>query len=255
MRGQIRPGVSPRLRVSRGSHLVLPPGVVPIQEAFLIPKTQDGRLLFVLPWLEGTTLIGTTDEEAPAPDWNPPVPEAEEAYLRSYVHKYFAVNADFPVQARFAGFRPLVAASARSTARLARSHVVEVWPQQRTLHLLGGKWTTFRKMGEDALQPIAQVLRESLSAGEKITDIRPDLRELERWKAQYPTPLQEGEPYVEGEVLFWRSLGWAQVPEDLVEGRWQLHLLDAERARRLRAVLSRRWGDWAHLPKAPSARP
>lgn len=254
LRRQIRPGVPPRLRVSRGSHLVLSGTLLPIREGFLVPKTDDGRVLFVLPWMEGTVLVGTTDEEASAPVWNAPVPEAEEAYLRSYLHRYFALEAGFPVQARFAGFRPLVAASAQKTARLARSHVVELWPAERTLHLLGGKWTTFRKMGEDALQAIARALGQNLPVGEPVVEVRPDAQELENWKSQYPTPIVEEEPYVEGEVLFWRSLGWAEVPEDLVEGRWQLHLIDEERARRLREALERRWSEWAYLPKSPSPR-
>lgn len=254
LRQQIRPGVPARLRVSRGSHLVLSAELLPAREGFLIPKTHDGRVLFVLPWLENTVLVGTTDEEASALEWNALVPEAEEAYLRSYLQKYFTVEEGFPVQARFAGFRPLVAAAAQPTARLARSHVIELWAQQRTLHLLGGKWTTYRKMGEDALRQIMQALGLPFRAGEVVTDIRPDWSELEQWKARYPAPLTEGEPYVEGEVLFWRSLGWVQVPEDIVEGRWQLHLIDSARAQRVRAVLERRWKDWAHVPESPSAR-
>ncbi|MCX7606060.1 MAG: FAD-dependent oxidoreductase [Bacteroidia bacterium] len=243
LRRKVRPDAVPRLRVSRGSHLVLPAEFLPIQEGFLIPKTEDGRLLFILPWLESTVLVGTTDVEVAQPEWTPSVPAAEEEYLLTYLRRYFKVEDPFPVKARFAGFRPLVAESSRSTARLARSHIVEVWPQQRFLSLMGGKWTTFRKMGEDAVAAIAQAVSISLPAGDKVESIEPDLSELEELRKIYSLPLLSDEAFCEGEVRFWKRVGWALYPGDIVEGRWQLHLIDQVRAERLKAVLGERWSE------------
>ncbi|GIV26102.1 MAG: hypothetical protein KatS3mg026_1794 [Bacteroidia bacterium] len=133
VRRLIRPEAPARLRLSRGSHLVVPRSALPIQAGFLIPRTEDGRLLFVLPWKDETVLVGTTEVEEGQPTWKVPVSEEEEAYLRAYVAQYFEVEEPLPVQARFAGYRPLVRAGRGPSARLARSHVVEVWPQLRTV--------------------------------------------------------------------------------------------------------------------------
>lgn len=242
LRKQLRPHVKPRLRVSRGSHLVLQ-GLPPLRMGFLIPRTEDGRLIFVLPWKEGTWLVGTTDEEASAPEWKPSVPAGEEIYLRNYFSRYFTGEGE--VVAKFAGYRPLVAAdSEASTARLARNHVIEVWKRERTIHLMGGKWTTFRSMGEDVIKALYRVfLQKEPPAGEPIHRVVPDLRELETLRATYPLPIVEGEPFTEGEVRFWRRFAWAQTPEDIVEGRWQLHLINAKRAEKLRRALAARWDE------------
>lgn len=241
VRRLIRPEVSARLRLSRGSHLVVPRSALPIQAGFLIPHTADGRLLFVLPWKEDTVLVGTTEVEEGQPDWKVSVAAEEEAYLRSYVARYFEVAEPLPVQARFAGYRPLVSAGRGPSARLARSHVVEVWPRMYIVNLLGGKWTTFRAMGEDTVQAIASALGQSLPPGEPVGRIVPDLSGLEALCRAYPQPVVPGETFCEGEVRFWRRLGWAQYPEDVVEGRWQLHLIDERRAQRAIAILKTRW--------------
>lgn len=243
LRKLVRPQAPSRLRLSRGSHLVLSRQHLPIREGFLIPRTEDGRLLFVLPWLEDTVLVGTTDVEASEPMWNASVPEEEENYLRSYLHQYFEMEEDFPVQARFAGFRPLVAEGNSPTARLARSHVVEIWPEERFLSLMGGKWTTFRAMGEDAVQAIAQALNLPLPPAEPLSSVEPDLTELETYRRTYPTPAVPGESFCEGEVRYWRRLGWAHRPEDIVEGRWQLSLIDQARAQRAIQALRKKWSD------------
>jgi len=241
LRRLVQPGVPARLRLSRGSHLVVPRSALPIEAGFLIPRTEDGRLLFVLPWKEDTVLVGTTEVEEGQPAWKVPVSAAEEAYLRAYVARYFEVSEPLPVQARFAGYRPLVAAGRGPSARLARRHVIEVWPHLRFVSLLGGKWTTFRAMGEDTLQALASAAGWVLPPGEPVECIVPDLSELEALCRAYPQPAVPGEAFCEGEVRFWRRLGWAQSPQDVVEGRWQLHLIDEQRAQRAIAALQARW--------------
>lgn len=240
LRRKLQPQVKPRLRISRGSHLVLR-GLFSLSTGFLIPRTADGRVIFVLPWKENTWLLGTTDEEASQPEWNPAVPPAEEAYLLEYFRKYFTQEGE--VSARFAGYRPLVAADAHgATARLARNHVIEVWKEERTINLLGGKWTTFRAMGEDVLKALYRyMLGEPMPEGEKVEKIVPDFSEKEALEAQYPQPILPDQPFTEGEVRFWRRLGWAYHPVDIVEGRWQLHLIDQERATRLISALQMQW--------------
>ncbi|MCS6895018.1 MAG: FAD-dependent oxidoreductase [Bacteroidia bacterium] len=240
LRRKLRPEVPSRIRVSRGSHLVLA-NLPELKAGFLIPRTADGRVLFILPWENHTWLVGTTDEEADAPTWDAEVPPREEEYLLTHLRRYFDVEGE--VVARFAGFRPLVAADAQvSTARLARNHVIEVWREHKVIHLMGGKWTTFRAMGEDTMRAIYRhFLNLPMSEGMEVSQIVPDLSELERLKLEYPSPILPGEPYLEGEVIFWKRMGWAHTPDDIVKGRWQLHLINEKRAQRLKAALSEKW--------------
>ncbi len=240
LRRKVRPGAGARLRLSRGSHLVLSGDSLSIKMGFLIPKTRDGRLIFVLPWLEGTVLVGTTEEEVSAPIWPAQVSEAEEEFLRQHLRQYFDVE-HVKVQARFAGYRPLVARKAGSTARLARTHVVEVWPEERFISLMGGKWTTYRQMGEDAIAAIAQIAGRKLEAGEEVHSVVPDWDELEKYRRENPQPLTPDLPYTWGEVRFWEDLGWAQEVEDLVAGRWLLPFYDERKAIQVREILAREW--------------
>jgi glycerol-3-phosphate dehydrogenase len=241
IRAMVRPNATPRLRLSRGSHWVLPRRALPLEAGFLVPRTEDGRLLFVLPWLEDTVLVGTTDVEASKPAWPARVSDEEEAFLDAHLRKYFDLRGERKVLARFAGYRPLVAQKVGSTARLARSHVVEVWPEARFVSLMGGKWTTFRKMGEDALGQLTKACRVSLPAGEVVDSIVPDWTLLEKCRSAYPEPIVSGLPYTWGEVVFWQELGWAQEPEDLVSGRWLLPYIDEEKAAIVRKALTVKW--------------
>ncbi len=240
LRQKARPHAAPRLRLSRGSHLVLSGHSLPIEIGFLIPKTQDGRLIFVLPWIEGTVLLGTTDEEVSDAVWPARVSEAEEEFLIAHLREYFAVE-KVTVQARFAGYRPLVAQKSGSTAKLARTHVVEVWPKERFVSLMGGKWTTYRQMGEDAIAAVAQMAGHKLEPGEEVLSVVPDWSELEKYRQENPQPLIPGLPYSWGEVRFWQDLGWAQDPEDLVAGRWLLPFYDEAKAAQVRQALAYAW--------------
>ena len=240
LRRKVRSGAGVRLRLSRGSHLVLSGDSLPIEMGFLIPETRDGRVLFILPWLEGTVLLGTTEEEVSDPVWPARVSEAEEEFLLSHLRQYFDVK-QVKVQARFAGYRPLVARKASPTAKLARTHVVEVWPNERLVSLMGGKWTTYRQMGEDAVAAIAQMSGRRLGTGDEVLSVVPDWAELEKYRQENPQPLVPGLPYTWGEVRFWQKLGWAQDVEDLVAGRWLLPFYDEAKAIQVRKVLIQEW--------------
>ncbi|MDW8134650.1 MAG: FAD-dependent oxidoreductase [Bacteroidia bacterium] len=241
LRQKVRRGVAPRLRLSRGSHLVIPSSALPIREGFLIPRTKDGRVLFALPWLEDTLLVGTTDVEVAEIAREVTVPPEDEEYLLLHLNEYFRISPKVEVQARFAGLRALVAERKGSTAKISRRHVIEVWKPERFLSVLGGKWTTFRKIGEDAIQAIAYTLGIKLPSLEMVETIEPNLSELEKLKAAYPNPIVRGEPFVEGEVRFWIKRGMAKKPADVVDGRWQMSFIDQSRAEKLKRALEQRW--------------
>ena len=144
------PGAAPLLRVSSGSHIALPGRFAPADTGITIPKTEDGRVLFILPWLGGC-LVGTTDE--PALPCDHPAPSAGDIdYLLRHLKRYFNLAVQrSDIKASWSGLRPLVQDIAASdTARLARDHVVSASPSG-LITIVGGKWTTYRKMALDTV--------------------------------------------------------------------------------------------------------
>lgn len=144
------PTAPPLLKLSSGIHIVLDKRFAPPDTGLMIPSTEDGRVLFVLPW-EGHALVGTTDEAAEISEHPRPQPE-EIAYLLRHLGKYFDIQVSAAdVKAVWSGFRPLVlAADAGNTARLPRDHFLQASPSG-LLTITGGKWTTYREMAEDAV--------------------------------------------------------------------------------------------------------
>ena len=122
------PDAPAMLSASSGAHIILDERFSPPATGLLIPQTEDGRVLFLLPWL-GHTLIGTTDHPAPITP-NPEATEEDIAYILRHVHRYFSLpvsRAD--VKASWSGLRPLVSdPSASDTARLSRDHVINISP-------------------------------------------------------------------------------------------------------------------------------
>lgn len=144
------PAAKPLLKVSSGIHIVLDQRFAPPDTGLMIPSTEDGRVLFVLPW-QGHALVGTTDEPAEVDEH--PRPRAEEvAYLLRHLRNYFDLQVDqTDIKAVWSGLRPLVfAAEAGNTARLARDHFIQS-SASGLLTITGGKWTTYREMAEDTV--------------------------------------------------------------------------------------------------------
>lgn len=140
-----------RLRLSKGVHLLLSVEGIQSEAGLLIPKTEDGRVIFAIPWL-GRLLVGTTEDEAQLTDEMVATPE-EIAYLLKYVKRYLNVNfSPMDVLSAFAGMRPLLKSKdAVNPSKLVRDHEVEVDEISGLVSVLGGKWTTYRAMAEDGI--------------------------------------------------------------------------------------------------------
>src|SRR6202030_1027761 len=151
IRAMANPAAKPRIRLSKGVHIVLPAEVLSSDDAMLIPKTDDGRVLFAIPW-KGRLLVGTTEQEVAAGD-ELFLTREEVEYLLRHLNRYLAA----PVKASqvvggFAGARPLLSAGdSRDTKKLARDHEVELDSQSGLISILGGKWTTYRAMAQDTI--------------------------------------------------------------------------------------------------------
>ncbi|MDX2494517.1 MAG: FAD-dependent oxidoreductase, partial [Desulfuromusa sp.] len=144
------PEVSKIITSSTGIHIILDKRFAPPDTGLMIPETEDGRVLFVLPW-EGHALVGTTDEPAEVTEHPQPL-EAEIDYLLRHVTRYFNLQVSkADVKAVWSGLRPLVSdPKAADTAKLARDHVIED-SDAGLLTIAGGKWTTYRKMALDTV--------------------------------------------------------------------------------------------------------
>jgi glycerol-3-phosphate dehydrogenase len=165
IRNLATPGIPTRMRLSKGAHLVLPLEVFPTRDALLIPKTDDGRVLFAVPWFD-RLLIGTTEQEVTIHD-ELYLSKVDVEYLLHHINRYFAatIRAE-QIVSGFAGARPLVSAGgSRDTKKLARDHEVEVEVRSGLISIMGGKWTTHRAMAEDTINAVQKSLGRSVTPG------------------------------------------------------------------------------------------
>ena len=141
---------------SQGVHLVVDRSFLPGTHALLVPKTQDGRVLFAVPWL-GKTILGTTD--TPRGDLaREPTPFAEEVqFILREAGRYLSrAPTRGDVRSVWVGLRPLVkppADDGENTKALSREHTVLV-SRSGLVTVTGGKWTTYRAMAEDVLDRV-----------------------------------------------------------------------------------------------------
>lgn len=144
---------------SRGSHIVLPGSFLPGTTGMMIPRTADGRVLFAIPWRDHL-MLGTTDVAANGATWNPQASDAEVEFIVDTARSYLqAPPSTGDVLATFAGLRPLfsprAARAARATKTISREHAIVV-EHENLITVVGGKWTTYRKMALDALDQAAR---------------------------------------------------------------------------------------------------
>ncbi|MBX2890199.1 MAG: FAD-dependent oxidoreductase [Saprospiraceae bacterium] len=153
------PVLGSRIRPSKGVHLVLPRNVLSSDDALLIPKTPDGRVVFAIPF-EGQLLLGTTDDDYADLGKEPLLEASEVDFLLETLEPFLAEKVEkTQVKAGFGGLRPLLASPAKSgTKSLVRDHEVEHDPTSNLLSLLGGKWTTYRLMARDAVDRVCELL-------------------------------------------------------------------------------------------------
>src|ERR1035437_6216151 len=134
---------------SQGIHLVFDRSFLKGDTALMVPRTSDGRVLFVIPW-HGHAVAGTTDTPVDAPSLEPrPLEEEIEFVLETAARYLTRPPSRKDVLAVFAGLRPLVKGEGKTSA-LSRDHVIHV-DTSGLLTITGGKWTTYRHMAEDTV--------------------------------------------------------------------------------------------------------
>ena len=245
------PTVENTLRPSQGIHLVLDRSFLPGDSAIMIPKTDDGRVLFAIPW-HNRVVVGTTDEEVDSPSLEPTPMKKEVEYLLDHAGRYLTkVPQAEDVLSVFTGIRPLVTdpnkPSSGETSDISREHVLHV-SESGLVTISGGKWTTYRKMAEDTIDKAA--LLANLEARPSVTEHlsihgwhehpeqfgdlsyygsdAPALRELIRERPELGTQLDERLPIQAVQVVWAARHEMARTVEDVLSRRTRCLLLNAQ---------------------------
>jgi glycerol-3-phosphate dehydrogenase len=247
LRRMVDPGARELITPSQGVHLVLDGSFLPGDSAIMVPHTDDGRVLFAIPW-HGRTIVGTTDTPVAAASLEPrPLPE-EIDFLLTHASRYLTRHpAPADVLSVFAGIRPLVrTGGGDDTASLSRDHALLV-DSSGLVTIAGGKWTTYRRMGEDTVSAAAQVAglderpsvtgslhlhgwQEEGDPGDPRQVYGSDAAALELLIAENPDwrePLHQALPCCRGEVVWAVRHEWARTVEDVLSRRTRALLLDA----------------------------
>jgi len=219
---------------SQGIHLVIPQHLFPGTAAMMIPKTDDGRVLFAVPWM-GKVLLGTTDTAVDHPELEPRAMESEIEFVLSHINRYGTQQINrSDVASVYAGLRPLVTQQgAGGTAMLSRDHTLLVGASGM-ITITGGKWTTYRKMAQDAVDNAAFVgklpkqpcVTEHLSIG--FPESR--LEKMNEWIRENPALAEKIHPnyhYTRADVVYAMRHELANQLEDMLARRTRLLLLDA----------------------------
>ncbi len=241
------PGIA--VSPSQGIHLVVDQDFFPGHQALIIPKTDDGRVLFAVPW-QGKVILGTTDTPVTAITAEPMPMEAEIDFVISHFNRYCnkpITRAN--VLSVFAGLRPLVKSKGQThTSLLSRDHSIIIH-KSGLVSIVGGKWTTYRKMAQDAVDNAVFVAHgkklacktKELSIGnwQKPLDKTAPLFEYGKDAATIRLWMQEPKwaerihpdyAYTKAEIRWHVAAEMAMTVEDVLARRIRLLFLDARAA-------------------------
>ena len=233
---------------SQGVHLVLDKSFLQSETAIMIPKTTDGRVLFAVPW-HGKVVVGTTDTPGVAPSIEPRALEHEIDFILNtaaeYLHK---TPTRKDVLSVFAGLRPLAAPADddQKTKEISRSHKLTI-SNSGLLTMIGGKWTTYRQMGEDIVDKA--ILLAGLEDKKCVTEHMPihgyvknidhanhmyvfgsDLPKIKTLISQNPELAEQihpNLPFLKAEVVWCVREEMSRTVEDFLARRTRALLLDA----------------------------
>lgn len=242
-----RPEADPIITHSQGIHLVLDKRFLKGDTAIMVPQTEDGRVLFAVPWHD-RVLVGTTDTPVAAASLEPRPQEGEIDFILKHAAKYMVEDpARQDILCMFAGIRPLVGAGeGKKTAAISRDHHLEI-SQSGLVTITGGKWTTYRRMAQDTINQAAMIagLPESdcptrklrihgwlknMDPEDPLRDFGSDAVFVRRIVDADPgmgAKLHPRLPYIKAEVIWAVRNEMAHTLEDVLSRRTRALILDA----------------------------
>lgn len=269
VRRMAQPGAASLLSPSQGLHLVVGHRFLPGNDAMLIPHTDDGRVLFMIPW-QGRVLLGTTDTPRTDLPLEPrPLPGEVDFILETAARYLVRAPTRDDVLSTFVGLRPLIGGGDRLlTRQLSREHLVDV-SSEGLISVLGGKWTTYRMMAEDAIDTAQSVARlprrDAATAGLRLHgapaedegDVYGTDRDAVDALPGAGCALLDGLALTEAEVRYAARAEFARGVEDVLARRHRALFFDAALAARaapaVAAILAEELGrdaDWVEAERA-----
>lgn len=241
------PDAKPMIAPSQGVHLVIDHEFSPGESAIMVPHTDDGRVLFAVPW-NGKLVLGTTDTPVEETSLEPKPFEEEIEFILKHATQYLTGNPTRKdVRSVFAGLRPLVkSGNDKDTSSLSRDHTLIV-SKSGLVTITGGKWTTYRKMAQDTINQAATVaglnpmdcITENLRIHGWLKNVdkddplhhygsdRVEIQKLIKEQPELGEPLHERLPYLKAEVIWAVRNEMAMTVEDVLARRTRALLLDA----------------------------
>ena len=233
---------------SQGVHIVLDKSFLQSESAIMIPKTTDGRVLFAVPW-HGRVVVGTTDTPGVEPGIEPRALDHEIDFILNTAADYlYKAPKRSDVLSVFAGLRPLAAPQdeGQETKEISRSHKLTI-SDSGLMTMIGGKWTTYRQMGEDIVDKA--ILLGGLKEKKCVTEQMPihgyvknidhedhlyvfgsDIPKIKNLIAQNPVLAEQihpALPFIKAEVVWCVREEMARSVEDVLARRTRALLLDA----------------------------
>lgn len=145
------PGATSLISLSQGIHIVLDREFLPTETAIMIPRTDDKRVLFAVPW-HNKIIAGTTDTPVNKVSEEPVALEEEVEFVLQHIRRYLTKDPTYQdIRSVFAGLRPLVKGNSKITSALSRDHHISI-SDSELITISGGKWTTYRRMAEDVME-------------------------------------------------------------------------------------------------------
>jgi glycerol-3-phosphate dehydrogenase len=234
---------------SQGIHIILDAEFLPGSAAIMIPHTDDGRVLFAVPWHK-KIIVGTTDTPVSKIADEPVAFPEEVDFIIHHIGRYLTKDPTVnDIRSIFAGLRPLVKGDSKKTAELSRDHVITI-ASSGLINILGGKWTTYRKMAEDVVNIAA--INNMLTPKDCVTTTLPvhgaqitedysndhyyygsDWPAIEALTLNDPSlkeKIHERLPYTKAEIVWAVQQEMCMTIEDALARRTRALLLDAKAA-------------------------
>ncbi|MEE9349896.1 MAG: glycerol-3-phosphate dehydrogenase/oxidase [Flavobacteriaceae bacterium] len=248
------------VRPSQGVHLVIDKKFLKSEYALMIPKTTDGRVLFAVPW-HNKVILGTTDVPKKESLLEPLATDEEVDFILETAGRYLdekPTRAD--VKSVYAGLRPLAAVENDAngkTKEISRKHKI-ITSQSGLISIIGGKWTTYREMGEDVVDKLADQgnLKKTKSITEKLqihgykTNVNfnnplyfygSDIDEIDKLTNKIPnlrTLLSEELKIIKAQVVWAVRNEYARAIEDVLARRTRALFLNANESVRIAPIVA-----------------
>ena len=232
---------------------------LPGDSAIMVPHTDDGRVLFAVPWHD-CVIVGTTDTPINKVDVEPVPLDEEIDFLITHAARYLTKDPQpKDVLSVFAGIRPLVKSSDDvDTAALSRDHSIFI-SRFGLLTIAGGKWTTYRKMAEDAVNEAATLggltpqkcITEGLNLHgfkSKVdtenhlylygTD-KSKIEDIKKENPEYTDKLHPDLPYIKAEIIWAARNEMARTLLDVLSRRTRALILNAKASIEIAPVVAK----------------